>query len=140
MTRSMIRTYDELIKRNSFIDRYNYLRLSGQVGDPTFGHDRYLNQILYRSREWQRIRNKVIVRDNGCDLGMIDYPIEDGIVVHHMNPITIEDIENREDKVFDTEFLICTRSRTHHAIHYGDESLLPQLPVVRFAGDTILWR
>lgn len=136
-----IRTYSELITLPTFEDRYRYLRLKGRVGEETFGYDRYLNQILYqRSQRWKAIRDFVIIRDEGCDLGMYGYEIADKIIVHHMNPITIADIENERDYVFDPEFLISTSHNTHNAIHYGDESLLIKAPIERYANDTCPWR
>lgn len=139
MTQMMPKTYSELRKLGTFEDRFDYLRLRGNVGASTFGYDRYLNQAMYRSGEWRRIRDQIIVRDEGCDLGIGD-PIVEKIIIHHINPITIEDIENASDSVFDPENLICTAPRTHLAIHYGDESLLPKAPIVRRPGDTIPWR
>ena len=136
----MIRRYSELIRFDSFLDRYNYLQLKGQVGLDTFGLDRYLNQTLYRSSRWRRTRDKVILRDNGCDLGYEGFDIFDKIIVHHMNPLSIEDIEDDVDEIYDPEFLICCSFSTHNAIHYGDERLLPQLPVDRRPGDTCPWR
>lgn len=136
-----IRTYSELITLPTFEDRYQYLRLKGRVGEETFGYDRYLNQILYqRSQRWKSIRDFVIIRDEGCDLGMPGHEIADRIIVHHMNPITIADIENERDHIFDPEFLISTSHNTHNAIHYGDESLLIKAPVERYANDTCPWR
>lgn len=134
-----IRTYSSLKKLKTFNDRYDYLRLSGVVGRETFGFDRYLNQMLYKSKRWAHARDEVIFRDEGCDLGMEGYQINDRILVHHMNPITIDDIEEEGDIVFNPEFLICTSSNTHLAIHYGDESLLPKLPIKRTPNDTRLW-
>jgi len=135
----MVRTFTELQKLKSFDERFEYLRLNGSVGRSTFGFDRYLNQILYRSRRWSRIRDKVIIRDNGCDLGLEDYPIIDHIVIHHMNPIRIKDIEENDNRIFDPEFLICVSYRTHQAIHYGDKSLLPSIPIERRPNDTSPW-
>ena len=135
-----IRTYSNLKRIRSFEDRYRYLRLGGIVGKKTFGADRYLNQILYTSDIWLAVRDKVIVRDLGCDLGVEGYDIYGRIYVHHMNPITIEDIELERDEIFDPEFLICSSFNTHSAIHYGDESLLPQLPIIRKKYDTCPWR
>lgn len=116
------------------------MRLGGIVGKKTFGADRYLNQILYTSDIWLAVRDKVIIRDLGCDLGVEGYDIYGRIYVHHMNPITIEDIELERDEIFDPEFLICSSFNTHSAIHYGDESLLPQLPIIRKKYDTCPWR
>lgn len=136
----MIRTYSELRTYKTFIDRYNYLKLRGSVGIETFGYDRYLNQVLYRSRRWRRIRDKIILRDNGCDLGIEGYDIYDKIIIHHMNPLTIEDIENDVDEIYDPEFLISVSFNTHQAIHYGDENLLPKEPIERKPYDTCPWR
>jgi hypothetical protein len=136
----LTRTYSELRKLKTLQERYEYLRLRGNVGVATFGYDRYLNQMLYRSRRWSRTRDEVIIRDDGCDLGIRDYPIFDKIIIHHINPITIEDIESGDDKVFDPEFLICTSYNTHLAIHYGNESLIPKSLIVRRPGDTTPWR
>lgn len=136
----MIKRYSELIRYDTFIDRYHYLNLVGQVGIETFGLDRYLNQTLYRSSRWRRTRNQVILRDNGCDLGMEGFDIVDRIIVHHINPLTVKDIEEDVDEIYDPEFLICCSFDTHNAIHYGDERLLPQLPVERRPGDTCPWK
>lgn len=136
----MIRTYSEAIRIPDFYERYQYLRLRGCVGEETFGWHRYLNQALYRTRKWRQIRDKVIVRDEGCDLAHPDYEIGGMIIIHHLNPITIEDLESESDLVYDPEFLICVSDFTHRAIHYGDENLLPSLPVRRCAGDTCPWR
>jgi hypothetical protein len=136
----MNRSYQEFRKIKTFKERYDYLRLKGDVGQATFGYDRYLNQTLYRSRDWARARDKVIIRDHGCDLGILDCPLYEQIIIHHMNPITVEDIEEGNDVVFNPDFLVCTSSRTHLAIHYGDESLLHKPPVVRRPGDTTPWR
>lgn len=135
-----IRRYSELKRLNSFKDRFEYLKLKGNVGEATFGFDRYLNQLLYTSDKWRRLRNQIIIRDNGCDLGIEGYDLHEVIIVHHMNPITIEDIKNVSDDIFNPEYLICTSHRTHNAIHYGDEKLLTQLPVERQPGDTCLWK
>ena len=136
----MIRTYSELKTYKTFIDRYNYLKLRGSVGIETFGYDRYLNQVLYRSRRWRRTRDGIILRDNGCDLGIEGYDIYDKIIIHHMNPLTIEDIEDDVDDIYDPEFLISVSFNTHQAIHYGDESLLPKEPIERKPYDTCPWR
>ena len=135
-----IRTYSELIKLPTFEERFRYLSLEGIVGESTFGFDRYLNQVFYRSQRWKKIRDYVILRDNGCDLAMEGYEIYDKILVHHMNPITIQDIERESEYLIDPEFLICTVHNTHNAIHYGDESLLPILPVERRPNDTCPWK
>lgn len=136
----MIRTYRELKRLETFEERYNYLRLKGVVGDSTFGFDRYLNQMLYGSPRWKRTRDKIIIRDLGCDLGVKDYEIQGRIYVHHMNPITVEDVEFERDSMFDPEFLICSSFDTHLAIHYGDESRLPKMPIERRPNDTCPWR
>lgn len=135
----MIRTYSELIQLSSFDERYEYLRLHGGVGRSTFGFDRYLNQQFYTSYEWKNLRNHIIVRDQGRDLGVEGYDIHTKILIHHMNPVTPDDILHRELSLLDPEFLITTSHRTHNAIHYGDKSLLPQLVVERRKGDTKLW-
>ena len=134
-----IRTYTELRRFETFEDRYEYLRLGGEVGQTTFGFDRWLNQQLYSSYQWRRARDQVIVRDEGCDLGVPGFELEIGLLVHHMNPLTPEAIENGEEWIFDPEFLIVTSKRTHNAIHFGDRSLLPRAPVERTPGDTTLW-
>lgn len=135
-----IRTYSELITLPTFEERYRYLRLTGRVGEDTFGFDRYLNQILYHSKEWKDIRDHVIIRDNGCDLAMEGYEIPGKIIVHHMNPLDVEDIVRRSDFVLNPEYLISTVLSTHNAIHYGDESLLPRLPIERSMYDTCPWK
>ena len=135
----MIRTYSELQRLQTFEERYHYLALRGSVGAATFGYDRYLNQAFYTSREWKQVRYQVIARDNGCDLGMDGYDIFSKIIIHHMNPMTVEDVVHHDDSILDPEFLITTTHRTHNAIHYGDESLLPRSFVERTAGDTKLW-
>lgn len=136
----MIRRYSELRRYSDIFDRFNYLKLDGQVGTSTFGFDRFLNQTFYRSHEWQEARRIVILRDNGNDLGVEGYTIGRGLIVHHMNPITQEDILERRDDIFDPEFLICVSDRTHNAIHFGDASLLPKDPVVRSPNDTCPWK
>ena len=137
---SMNRCYSELITLPTFIERFRYLKLDGSVGMDTFGHDRWLNQVLYRSTEWKRFRNGIIVRDNGCDLGDPDRPIFGKILIHHINPLTIEDVLNRSPKIFDEENVICTQLITHNAIHYGDESILYQEPITRKPNDTCPWK
>lgn len=136
----MIRTYSELSKLQTFEERYAYLKLSGTVGKDTFGYDRYLNQIFYRSQEWKSIRDKVIIRDEGCDLGVDGYEIHGRIYIHHMNPIILKDIENKTEFLLNPEYLITTTHSTHNAIHYGDESLLPLIPKERTANDTCPWK
>ena len=141
MRTTTIRTYSELITLPSFEERFEYLKLSGRVGDETFGRDRYLNQLLYqRSDKWKASRREVILRDNGCDLGCEGYEIYGQIIVHHMNPITIDDVLNLDPKVFDPEFLISTMHRTHNAIHYGNADLLITAPIERRRNDTCPWR
>ena len=135
-----IKTYSELISLPTFEERYRYLRMGGKVGGETFGYDRYLNQILYTSCEWRSFRDDIIIRDEGCDLGCEGFEINSRIIVHHINPITVEDVINRHPKVFDPENVICVSHNTHQAIHYGDESLLPLLPKVRSKNDTCPWR
>lgn len=135
-----IRTYSELIQLPTFEERFRYLRLKGSVGKETFGFDRYLNQIFYRSSAWKRVRDQVIVRDNGCDLGIDDRIIYGKILIHHMNPINDEDILNMTDILLNPEYLICVTLDTHNAIHYGDEDLLIKEPVVRFKNDTCPWK
>lgn len=137
---TIIRTYSELITLPTFEERYRYLRLGGRVGEDTFGFDRYLNQIFYTSNEWRDVRDFVIVRDGGCDLGMPDREIFGKILVHHMNPIRQEDILRRSKWLLDPEYLICTIKNTHDAIHYGDESLLILAPTERTKNDTCPWR
>ena len=136
------RSYTELKDILGYEDRFRYLRLDGSVGHDTFGYDRYLNQTLYKSPEWRKVRGLVLTRDNGCDLAHEDYPIPSGyrILIHHINPITVNDILDRNPKVFDLNNLIVVTHRTHEAIHYGDESLLPQQPIVRSPNDTCPWR
>lgn len=136
----MIRTYTELSKLATFKERYEYLKLDGVIGADTFGFDRYLNQIFYKSKEWKSIRNKVIVRDNGCDLGVEGFDIYGDILIHHMNPISADDIINRRNSILNPEFLICTSFQTHNAIHYGNDSQLAVLPVNRMPNDTCPWR
>lgn len=137
--KSKIRTYSELSKLKTFRARFDYLQLRGRVGEQTFGFDRYLNQVLYRSKRWLSTRDEVIVRDDGCDLGVLGFEIFDKVIVHHLNPLTIEDIEDYNETIFDLNNLICTSHRTHMAIHYGDKSLLPKPLVERRPGDTTLW-
>lgn len=135
-----IRTYSELITFPTFEERYEYLRLGGKIGEETFGFDRYLNQTFYKTKEWLSIRDKVIIRDNGCDLAMEDREIYSRILVHHMNPITKDDVLKRSKYLLDPEYLICTTKNTHDAIHYGDKSLLLVSPIERRKNDTCPWR
>lgn len=124
----------------TFEERYNYLKLKGKVGAVTFGRDRYLNQILYKSTRWKKIRDKVITRDLGCDLGIEGYDIHTKILIHHMNPITVEDVQQNKDIVYDPEFLIVTNIFTHNAIHYCNDNLIPKITLDRKPGDTTPWR
>lgn len=134
------RSYRELLQFKTFEDRFDYLKLAGEVGDPTFGYDRYFNQQFYHSSEWRRARNRIILRDNGCDLGMPDYEIHGRIYIHHINPITKQDVEEFSDNLLDPDNLICVTFDTHNAIHYGDEQTLPKTPIERAPGDTCPWR
>ena len=133
------RNYTELEKFDTLEQRFAYLRLNGVVGRDTFGFDRHINQRFYRSREWKNVRDFVIVRDNGCDLGVIGYEIHDSLLIHHMNPMGIQDILHGADWVLDPEYLITTTHSTHNAIHYSDETLLPRVVTDRAPGDTKLW-
>lgn len=135
-----IRTYSELCKFRTFRERYNYLKLGGKVGEETFGFDRYLNQVFYKSPEWMEVRNVVIARDNGCDLGISGHEIYGKIIIHHMNPITLEDIFKRKEILLNPEYLISTILTTHNAIHYGDASLLIDTPTERRPNDTVPWK
>lgn len=142
MNQTIIRTYSELITLDTFEDRFLYLKLDGSIGQDTFGFDRYLNQLFYRSPEWKQIRKFVITRDMGCDLAILDHEIiNQQIIIHHMNPLTKEDIINKSDYLLNPEYLICTTKRTHNAIHYGDERLLdPIIPIVRTKNDQCPWK
>lgn len=135
-----IRAYSELILLPTFEERFKYLQLNGRVGDDTFGFDRYINQNFYRSAEWKRIRDKIIMRDNGCDLALEGYEIYGSILIHHMNPITVKDVELSTEYLMNPEYLICVTHNTHNAIHYGDEKLLMKGPVVRTKNDTCPWK
>lgn len=135
-----IKTYSELITFSTFEERFEYLQLKGIVGQETFGFDRYLNQILYNSKEWKHLRNEIIARDNGCDLALEGFEIHGRILIHHINPITIDDVIKRREMVFDPENLICVTHNTHNAIHYGDKSLLITGPIERRANDTCPWK
>lgn len=140
VSRMNIKCYSELITIPTFIDRFRYLKIGGRVGEDTFGHDRYLNQILYKTPEWRSFRKDMILRDNGCDLACEGYDIYERIILHHINPITVEDVINRHPKIFDPENVITTWLRTHNAIHYGDESLLFTEFIERVPNDTCPWR
>lgn len=135
-----MRTYQELISLPTFLDRYDYLRIGGHVGEVTFGFDRWLNQKLYRSHEWKRVRREVILRDDACDLAYPGFELYDHVLVHHMNPITVEDIIHRLDFVLNPDYLVTVSYETHRAIHYGDEGLLPLEPIERRPNDTCPWR
>ena len=135
-----IKTYSELILLPTFEERYKYLQLNGVIGDETFGFDRYINQMFYRSQEWKQVRDYVIVRDNGCDLGMEGHDIRGRILIHHMNPISMKDIQKNTKILLDPEYLITTMHSTHNAIHYGDESLLVSAPIERTKNDTCPWK
>lgn len=134
-----IRSYSELRRLDTFEERFEYLRLDGQVGDATFGFARWLNQRFYTSPQWRQVRRNVVVRDMGCDLGIPGQEVRFGLLVHHMNPMTVEDIEHGRDWILDPEYLICTSKQTHNAIHYGVDQHLPRGPVERRPGDTKLW-
>lgn len=140
MSMTNIKTYSELITIPTFEERFKYLRLDGSVGEQTFGFDRYINQVFYQSYEWKKVRDAVIIRDNGCDLGVEGYDIRGKILIHHMNPISLKDIQTRSDFLLNPEYLISTMHITHNAIHYGDESLLPKGPIERKKYDTCPWR
>jgi len=139
MLMTRIRTYSELRRIRTFVERFEYLSLPGMVGRDTFGFDRYLNQTFYRSNEWRQIRNSIIIRDNGCDLGIAGYEIHDRLYIHHMNPINASEIIYGDSTLLDPEFLITTTHSTHNAIHYGNANSLTSLLVERKPGDTKLW-
>ena len=134
------RSYSELMSIRDYLERFEYLKLDGRVGEITFGYERYLNQTLYRSEEWKRFRRDIILRDNGCDLACEGFEIYGKIMVHHINPITIDDVARRSKKVFDPENVICCSMNTHNAIHYGDSGLLLAGPITRTPYDTCPWR
>lgn len=135
-----IKTYSELILLPTFEERFKYLQLNGRVGDDTFGFDRYINQKFYRSAEWKRIRDYIIIRDNGCDLAVDGYEIHGRILIHHMNPITISDIKFSTEYLMNPDYLICVTHNTHNAIHYGDEKQIITGPIVRTENDTCPWK
>ena len=139
MALKMIKTYSELISLPTFKERYEYLKIGGKVGTETFGFDRFLNQAFYKSREWLPIRDRIIVRDNGCDLAMEGFDIFGRIIVHHLNPITLDDILEMNDLVLNPEYLVCVSHMTHQAIHYGDANLLPKGLIERRKNDTCPW-
>ena len=136
----MIRTYSELIKLSTFKERYEYLRLQGAIGDETFGSNRYLNQKFYKSDAWLAVRDAVIIRDNGCDLAMPDRMIDGTILIHHMNPISVQDVIHGSDSLLNPEYLICVTKMTHNAIHYSDENILIPDLIERTKNDTCQWR
>lgn len=138
--RQFKRNYSELSRLETFEERFDYLKLGGQVGSDTFGFDRYLNQIFYKSPEWKKVRDIVIARDLGCDLGMEGYDIYGKLLIHHMNPISLVDIQERSDDILNPEYLILVSHRTHNAIHYGDKNLLPKEPNIRRPNDTCPWK
>lgn len=141
LTKNMkIKTYSELIMIPTFEERFEYLKIGGRIGEQTFGSDRYYNQRFYRSAEWKRVRNEVILRDNGCDLGCPDRPIPGKIIIHHLNPIIIDDIDLGSEYLLNPDYLICVSHNTHNALHYGDKSLLPKDPVERRPYDTCPWK
>ena len=135
-----IKCYSELIEIPTFEERFRYLQLNGSVGQDTFGFDRYMNQAFYQSKEWKRVRDFVILRDNGCDLGVDGYTIYGKILIHHMNPITVKDIAMVSNYLMNPEYLICVSHTTHNAIHYGDENLIPKGPIIRTPNDTCPWK
>lgn len=136
-----MRSYSELIQLSTFEERFKYLKLRGVVANETFGFDRYLNQRFYKSPEWRRVRDQVIIRDNGCDLGIPGHEIYGNIIIHHMNPMSIEDIEQHPEILLNPEYLVCVSLETHNAIHYGDDSILEKNVIVeRQPGDTTPWR
>ena len=135
----MTRSYTELRRIENFEDRYHYLALKESVGKSTFGFDRYINQKFYTSKQWRDLRHNIIARDNGCDLGVDGYEIHNRLIIHHMNPMSFDDISRGDSNILDPRFLITTTLRTHNAIHFGDERLLPKVFVERSANDTNLW-
>ena len=132
--------YTELSKLTTFNERFNYLKLDGIVGEETFGYDRILNQLLYKSKKWRKVRDEVLIRDNGGDLGLENYPINGRAIIHHMNPITVEDVLNDKPEIFDPEYLITVSNSTHNAIHFSNENNLQKDPIERTQNDTCLWR
>lgn len=136
----MNKSYTELITIPTYLGRFEYLQLKGAVGKDTFGYDRYLNQVLYRSPEWKRLRRDIIIRDNACDLAFKGYDIRERVLIHHINPITVDDVVNRNPMVFDPNNLICVTHMTHNAIHYGDADLLITGPIIRTPNDTCPWK
>lgn len=135
-----MRTYSDLIQLPTYKERFEYLKLVGEVGKDTFGFDRYLNQSFYKSPIWRKIRNEVILRDNGCDLAHPDFPIAGKVIIHHMNPVDTDDIVYQREVLLNPDFLVCVSHTTHNAIHYGDMELLPSDPIERKPNDTCPWR
>lgn len=135
-----LKSYRNLILLSTFEERYEYLKIQGVVGESLFGFDRYMNQEFYTSREWRQFRNRIIARDEGCDLGLRDFPIGGQVIIHHINPLVIADFENSSDALFDPDNVICVSYNTHQAIHFGDETLLPSGPLERRPFDTCPWR
>lgn len=136
----MIKCYSDLIKIEKFEDRFDYLKLDSLVGLETFGFDRHINQILYTSSEWRKFRRDIIIRDGSCDLAHPDYQLDKYIIIHHINPLTVKDIETRRSVIFDPENVVCTSHRTHNAIHYGNKGQLPKDPIERSMNDTCPWK
>ena len=135
-----IKCYSELKKLKTFNERFNYLKLDGVIGEETFGYDRILNQVLYKSKKWREVRNEVLVRDNGNDLGVEGYQISGKAIIHHMNPITVDDVLNEREWIYDPEYLITVSNTTHNAIHYSSGDILPKDPIERNKNDTCLWK
>lgn len=136
----MSKSYSKLMELSTFKERFNYLRLSNMVGQETFGYERYLNQVFYKSPEWRSLRNQITMRDNGCDLGIEGHEIFGHVYIHHINPITPKDIRERSGKLFDPENLICVSHKTHNAIHYGDDTIIDSDPIIRSVNDTCPWK
>jgi hypothetical protein len=135
----MDKSYSEAMRHSNFEDRFNYLKLNNEVGYTTFGYDRYVNQGFYMTQEWKHARRDVILRDNGCDLAIPGLEIYSDLIVHHINPMSIDDIVHHEDWILDPEYLICTTKKTHNALHFGNESMLPDVVTSRTPNDTRLW-
>ena len=135
-----IKCYSDLKKLKTFNERFNYLKLDGVIGEETFGYDRILNQVLYKSKKWREVRNEVLVRDNGNDLGVEGYQISGKAIIHHMNPITVDDVLNEREWIYDPEYLITVSNTTHNAIHYSSGDILPKDPIERSKNDTCLWK
>lgn len=138
--KTKIRRYSELALLSTFEERFQYLRLDGSVGEATFGYWRYINQLFYQSQEWKKLRDRIIIRDHGCDLGCEGYEVFGKLIIHHMNPITLDNFQQQSEFLLNPEYLISTTHNTHNAIHYGDAGLLPRLPVERRPNDTCPWK